>query len=240
MIKYIFVLFAVFLHGVVNAQTINLKTEHYPPYNMDLNLIGEGVGVGGASYEIVVEMMRRSGYSYNLDLISWKRAYGSAQKEQYTGVFSTTRTEKRENLFKWVGPIANNNYVLFSNNTRTIKIDDIDDVRNFTVGAYRGSAGEGLITAAGIKPELVRSDHLNTLKLARDRIDLWISGNLYGPYLAKQYGVTNLKEVYTVREAQMYVAFNLQTPNKVINKLNKILDEMRAEGFLESVYARYR
>ncbi|MGH1484800.1 MAG: substrate-binding periplasmic protein [Cellvibrionaceae bacterium] len=240
MSRYVLLLFVIFFNQSLNAQTINLKTEHYPPYNMDLNLIGEGAGVGGASYEIVVEMMRRSGYSYNLDLISWKRAYGAAQKEEYTGVFSTTRTEKREKLFKWVGPIANNNYVLFSNSTSDFTINTINDVKNYTVGAYRGSAGENLVAAAGIKPELVRSDHLNTLKLQRDRIDLWISGNLYGPYLAKQYGVTGLKEVFTVRKAQMYVAFNINTPDSIIAKLNGILDKMRAEGFLDSVYDRYR
>ena len=240
MTRYLLLLvLSVFYASWAGAQAIKLTTEHYPPYNIDLTLEGK-TGVGGASTEIVLEMMRRSGYSYELDLMSWKRAYGAAQEDYYTGVFSTTRTEKREKLFKWVGPIANNNYVLLANGQSDIEINSIDDLERFSVGAYRGSAAGSLVKSIGIDAELVRSDHLNTLKLQRNRIDLWVTGNLYGPYLAKQYGVTGLKEVYTLREAQMYVAFNLSTPDEVIAKLNGILRTMRAEGFFEKVYAQYR
>lgn len=223
------------------AQDIRLTTEHYPPYNIDLSLNDSGrTGIGGFSTEIVREMMRRSGYFYKFDLLSWKRAYASAQEEENTGVFSTTRTESREKLFKWVGPIANNNYVLLARSDSNIVINNVEDVKNYTVGAYRGSAAVALLKKVGIKPELVRSDHLNVLKLNRKRIDLWISGNLYGPYLAKQYGVADLKEVFTMREAQMYVAFNLQTDDSIVDKLNKTLKAMRDQGFISKVSEKYR
>ncbi len=225
----------------VQAQVIYLKTEHYPPYNIDLSLNDSGEsGIGGASAEIVLEMIRRSGYRHELELLPWKRAYRLAETEVYTGVFSTTRTEAREDVFKWVGPIADNNYVLFTMQDRNIILNDINAAKKYSVGAYQGSAGEGLMREAKIPIELVPRDHLNALKLQRNRIDLWVSGNLYGPYLAKQYGVTNLKEVYTVRKAQMYVAFNKSTPNVVINKLNNILQTMREEGFFNRVYDRYK
>jgi len=224
------------------AQSIRLVTEHYPPYNIDLTLEEKNSrnGIGGASTEIVIEMIRRSKYPYTLDLLPWKRAYGMAEKEPFVGLFSTTRTSAREKLFKWVGPIANNNYVLFSAKNPAIKLNSIEEASNYRIGSYRGSAGEALLKEVGIKSEIVRSDHLNVLKLAKNRVDLWVSGNLYGPYLAKQHGVTNLREVFTLREAQMYVAFNIETPDSVILTLNQILQEMRAEGFFESVYSRYR
>ncbi|MGH1486537.1 MAG: substrate-binding periplasmic protein [Cellvibrionaceae bacterium] len=236
MFKYILFFISLPLY----AQTITLTTEHYPPYNIDLSLDKSGTGIGGASTEIVLEMMRRSGYSYSMNLMPWKRAYGNAQEKKYTGVFSTTRTEARENLFKWVGPIANNNYVLFANRDKAIEINNDSDLSNYTVGAYRGSVAVSLLQSKGIDAELVRSDHLNVLKLQRGRIDLWISGNLYGPYLAKQYGVDTLTEVYTVRKAQMYIAFNIKTPATIVDNLNNILESMRKEGFLDEVYQRYR
>jgi hypothetical protein len=52
--------------------------------------------------------------------------------------------------------------------------------------------------------------------------------------------VTDIKEVFTVLEAQMYVAFNLNTPDSVVNKLNNVLLTVREEGFLDQVYTRYR
>jgi polar amino acid transport system substrate-binding protein len=221
------------------AQSINLKTEHYPPYSIDLTLEGDGIGIGGLGTEIVVEMMRRSGYAYTMDLVPWNRAYNAALKENYTGVFTAARTETREKLFKWVGPIADNNYVLFANSNSEINIDSNKDLENYSIGAYRGDIGVSLLKSIGIKPEIVRSDHLNILKLKRNRIDLWMSSNLYGRYLAKQYDAPDLKEVYTVRKAQVFAAFNLNTPDTIILELNKILQEMRDDGFIDDVYSRY-
>ncbi|MGH1485647.1 MAG: substrate-binding periplasmic protein [Cellvibrionaceae bacterium] len=240
MIKYAFLyIICAFIHiSHLNAQTITLTTEHYPPYNIDLTLDG-GVGVGGAATEIVLEMMRRSGYSYNLELMSWKRAYESTLKTKNTGAFSTTYTEARKNLFKWVGPLVDNDHVLLAKESSTIKIDSIDDVKEYSVGAYRGSSAASYLQSVGLKPELVRSDHLNPLKLQRGRIDFWMAGHLYGPHLAKQYDVTGLKPVYTVRKTKMYLAFNIETADDIINKLNAILRDMEQEGFLAEVYKRY-
>ncbi len=224
------------------SQAIHLTTEHYPPYNIDLSLTSKNKAnqIGGASTEIVKELMRRSEYSYTLKLFPWKRAYQAAQQTVYTGVFSTTRTPAREELFKWVGPIADNNYVLFTSSDRDILISRIADAKNYTVGAYGGSVAVSIMEDAGITTELVPRDYLNVLKLERERIDLWISGSLYGPYLAKQNGVTQLKEVFTVRKTQMYIAFNKETPDSIIEALNTILESMRKEGFMERVYSRYR
>lgn len=224
------------------SQTIHLTTEHYPPYNIDLSLNNrpESQQIGGASTDIVKELMKRSKYSHTLELLPWKRAYRSAQDVSYTGVFSTTRTPAREELFKWVGPIADNNYVLFSAKNRDIPISSIEDVKSYTVGAYSGSVAVSIMSDLGISTELVPSDHLNVLKLQRQRIDLWIAGSLSGPYLAKQNGFPNLKAAYTVRKAKMYIAFNKDTPNSVIDHLNAVLQTMREDGFVDRVYARYR
>lgn len=226
----------------VESQVIYLTTEHYPPYNIDLSLNRENrtQEIGGASTEIVKELMQRSKYSYSLKLLPWKRAYQSAQNEVYTGVFSTTRTPAREELFKWVGPIADNNYILFTSKDRDISISSIEEAKNYTVGAYGGSVAVSIMADVGITTELVPKDYLNILKLERERIDLWISGSLYGPYLAKQNGVSQLKEVFTVRKTQMYIAFNKETPDSIIQDLNTILESMRKEGFMEGVYSRYQ
>jgi ABC-type amino acid transport substrate-binding protein len=37
----------------------------------------------------------------------------------------------------------------------------------------------------------------------------------------------------------MYLAFNIETSDEVINRLNAILKKMDKEGFLAEVYARY-
>jgi len=46
-------------------------------------------------------------------------------------VFSTTRTESRENLFKWVGPIATATVGVIAKKDNYIKINSIDDLNKY-------------------------------------------------------------------------------------------------------------
>lgn len=228
-----------------HATTLRLTTEHYPPYNIDLTLSGDEArgawnNIGGMSTEIVAELMRRANYSYTIDMLSWKRAYGAAQKDAFTGVFSTTRTEQREELFKWVGPVAENNYVLLALKSRNLSFDKLGDAAGYRIGAYKGSAAADFAIRGGLNPDLVRSDHLNPAKLNRDRIDAWITGEAYGFYLAKQNGVTGLSVAHTYQKRFLYIAFNKETPDEIIDNLNMILKQMKAEGFVEAAYQRYR
>ena len=232
----------VFFSVLAKAQTIQLKTEHYPPYNIDLSPaeISSKKIISGSSTDIVREIMKRSGYKHNMELLPWKRAYRQAQEEVFTGVFSTTRTESRENLFKWVGPIAENNYVIMTSEKSNIVINSLNDLKRYTVGVYGGSAAAAILEKENIPVEIVPRDHLNALKLERERIDLWFTGRLQGLYLAKNNGVKGLKEIYKTPSRYMYIAFNLETSDIVIEKLNIILKEMEADGFVESVYTKYR
>jgi polar amino acid transport system substrate-binding protein len=234
--------FLIFFSAFANAQTIELKTEHYPPYNIDLSPaeISTKKQISGSSTEIVRELMKRSGYKYNMELLPWKRAYREAQDELMTGVFSTTRTDAREDLFKWVGPIAENNYVFFTSDKSNITINSFEDVKRYKVGVYGGSAALAILEKENIAVEIVPKDHLNALKLERQRIDLWFTGRLQGLYIAKNIGVTGLKEIYKTPSRYMYIAFNLETNDALIEQLNNIVEEMKDDGFFESVYYKYR
>ncbi|MGV8495432.1 hypothetical protein ACV342_32445, partial [Pseudomonas aeruginosa] len=44
----------------------------------------------------------------------WDRVYQQALSEPGYGVFSTARTPEREDKFKWVGPLAVNDWVLMA------------------------------------------------------------------------------------------------------------------------------
>jgi polar amino acid transport system substrate-binding protein len=243
-IKAIIFLFntLIFISVFTNAQTIKLTTEHYPPYNIDLSPaeVSSKKKISGSSTEIVRELMARSGYKYNMELLPWKRAYRQALEERLTGVFSTTRTEAREKLFKWVGPIAENNYVVMTSEKSRIVINSLDDMRRYKVGVYGGSAAASILEKENIPVEIVPKDHLNALKIDRERIDLWFTGRLQGLYLAKNNGVKGLKEIYKTPSRYMYIAFHLGTNDTVIDKLNKILKEMEDDGFIESVYDKYK
>ena len=76
-------------------------------------------------------------------------------------------------------------------------------------------------------------------KLTTGEIDLWATTDPVGRYLAKQEGVSGLQTVLRFNEAQLYLAINKDTPDEVVAKLQKALDEMRADGFIEQATNNY-
>jgi polar amino acid transport system substrate-binding protein len=60
-----------------------------------------------------------------------------------------------------------------------------------------------------------------------------------GRYLAKQEGVSGLTTALRFNDAQLYLALNVDTPDEVVQRLQKALDEMRADGYVEEVTNNY-
>ena len=59
----------------------------------------------------------------------WAQGYTMAQRQPNVALYSTTRTESRENLFKWVGPLATMKWVFFAKAGSGIKISSLDDAK---------------------------------------------------------------------------------------------------------------
>ena len=71
------------------------------------------------------------------------------------------------------------------------------------------------------------------------KIDLWATTDPVGRYLAKQEDVTGLNTVLRFRDAELYLALNKDTPDEVVQRLQKALDELRAEGFIDEMTNNY-
>jgi polar amino acid transport system substrate-binding protein len=215
---------------------LTLTTENYPPFNMqdesELRIIG-------ISTDIVREMMMRAGIGYAIKFLPWQRAYGMALENPATCVFSTTITDERLPLFKWVGPLTRNDWVFFGRADTAIEISSLDQARAYTVGGYKGDAVAIYLESEGFTLDLASHDHVNPNKLEAGRFELWASGNYLGPYLAGQAGV-DIVPLYTFRETLMGLACNLSVDDEVIAQLNNILETMRQDGALEAIAATYQ
>ncbi|MEM7194379.1 MAG: ABC transporter substrate-binding protein [Pseudomonadota bacterium] len=231
-----FVLIALSCVHSVHAQTIHLKTETYPPFNMN----NEDEKIIGISTEIVETLFERSGVEYTMELLPWQRAFNMALEEQNTAVFSTTRTAEREPKFKWVGPLVQNNWVFLARERNDIEISSLDDAKGLKVGGYQGDAVALFLADQGFDLDLTPHDSLNARKLARDRIDLWATGHLLGPYQASLEGLSGFEPVFTFRETIMAIAMNINTPDEIVDRLNSELQAMRASGVIAEIEARYQ
>ena len=95
------------------------------------------------------------------------------------------------------------------------------------------------LESQGLSPQNALRDQENVKKLIKGQIDLWATTDPVGRYLAKQEGVTGLQTVLRFNDAELYLAFNKDTPDEVIERLQKALDQMRADGFVDEVTKNY-
>ncbi|WP_339490900.1 substrate-binding periplasmic protein [Pseudomonas sp. EL_65y_Pfl2_R95] len=219
-----------------------LLTENFPPFNMavdDKNFARDD-GIDGISADVVREMFKRAGIKYTLTLrFPWDRLYRLTLDKPNYGLFSTTYTEERKPLFKWVGPLAKTGWVLLAAPGSDIKVASLKDSAQYKVGAYKNDAVSQALESQGLKPINALRDQENVKKLTSGKIDLWATTDPVGRYIAKQEGVSGLTTVLRFKEAELYLALNKDTPDEVVQRLQKALDELRAEGFVDDMTNSY-
>jgi len=219
-----------------------LLTENFPPYNMAKNgkNFAQDENIHGIAVDIVREIFKRADISYSLTLrFPWERIYKLALEKPGYGVFVTARLPEREKLFKWVGPIGPDDWVMLAKADSKIALDSLEQARQYRIGAYKGDAIAETLAKQGLKPMVVLRDQDNARKLVNGQIDLWATGDPAGRYLARQEGVSDLKTVLRFNSAELYLALNKDVPDDVVARLQKALDELRKEGEVDAIMARY-
>ncbi|MEG8233347.1 ABC transporter substrate-binding protein [Pseudomonas orientalis] len=219
-----------------------LLTENFPPYNMAKNgkNFARDENIEGIAVDIMRETFKRAGISYNLTLrFPWERIYKLALEKPGYGVFVMARLPDREALFKWVGPIGPDDWVLLAKADSKIELEGLDQARRYRIGAYKGDAIAQSLDKQGLKPVVALRDQDNAQKLMEGQIDLWATGDPAGRYLARQVGVNGLKTVLRFNSAQLYLALNKEVPDEVVARLQAALDELRKSGRVDEIMARY-
>ncbi|WP_053148655.1 ABC transporter substrate-binding protein [Pseudomonas sp. P97.38] len=219
-----------------------LLTENFPPYNMAKNgkNFAQDENIQGIAVDIVREVFKRADITYSLTLrFPWERIYKLALENPGYGVFVMARLPEREKLFKWVGPIGPDDWIMLAKADSPIALDSLEQARKYRIGAYKGDAIAETLGKQGLNPIVVLRDQDNARKLVNGQIDLWATGDPAGRYLARQEGVTDLKTVLRFNSAELYLALNKDVPDEVVARLQAALDELRKEGAVDAIMARY-
>ncbi|MBU6958689.1 ABC transporter substrate-binding protein [Pseudomonas sp. CVAP len=225
-----------------NGTDLVLLTENFPPYNMAKNgkNFAQEDNIDGIAVDIVREMFKRAEITYSLTLrFPWERIYKLALEKPGYGVFVMARLPDREKLFKWVGPIGPDDWIMLAKADSKITLESLAQARKYKIGAYKGDAIAETLAKQGLKPIVVLRDQDNAKKLVNGQIDLWATGDPAGRYLARQDGVTGLKTVLRFNSAQLYLALNKDVSDEIVARLQAALDQLRKEGVVDDIMARY-
>lgn len=227
----------------VNAQAadvVQILTQNYPPFSMsanDKNFERED-GIVGIDKEVVVEMFKRAKVPYQMSLrFPWSRLQEMAEQTPDFAIYSLSRSAQRESRYKWVGPLSEIQLVLLKMPGSPIVLNNLDDARKYSIGSVAGTSVSQYLAKRNFEVKSVLSGA--PARLQAGEFDLWATTNPAGNFESNKAGVGRLEVAYSISSTQLYLAMNKQTPDDVVQKLQSALDQMRKEGFINQVTARY-
>lgn len=206
---------------------ITFYTEHFPPanYMQDDKLVGITVD----SLEVVWNELNLP--EQYVRVVPWIRGYKSTLKTPNAALFTMSRTPARENLFKWVGPLFKSVHVLMAKKSDNLKLTNLADVLGHKVSTIKGDISEISLRQIGMPDfNIAKVDNLERafIMMQSGRVDMMMVSIHGFQHLTKRLDVdaSKYEQVWKVNEIGNYVAFNLETPDKVIEAYQKAFDKV--------------
>lgn len=229
----------------LRAEPLVIYTEQFPPYNFikDDRIVGINI-------DIIKQACQLAELQCVFKLYPWLRAFTAAQKNGYSGVMSTSKNEKREHLFQWVGPLVNSeNYFYKLKSRQDIQITDAKDLLNYTVSAQSGDIYQEILLDLGFvkdKNILRVSSKFKGVKLFFEKkLDLLISADLTLAHQVGKYGykAEALEPVFPLNQNGTFgnfLALNKSVDPILVKRLQQQVDKLRQSGEFARLTERYR
>jgi polar amino acid transport system substrate-binding protein len=213
--------------GPGTSSSLRIITEQNPPFNYT----DEAGQVTGQATEIVKKLISATGTTANIEILPWAEGYELMQKNSNVMLYSTVRTESRENMFKWVGPVGSDDEWFFTRAGSEIKISSLDDARKVkSIAVYKNDRNQLFLSEKGFTNLTIYNDDMECVKnLTAGNVDLWLGpskGSFYITWRAR-INAADLQKVFFVRSSEYYLAFNKNTPDSVIKAWQTALDDMK-------------
>ena len=199
-----------------------------------------GKTVYGRTADKIHEIMLRSHIPYQMQSMSWNRAFELAKVQPDTCVFSTARTAERESSFKWIGPIATGIWVIVGPQDKLGKITQLDQIRDANIGVNLGDVLTGYLSQKGFSVVRSYDDDTSLKNLAVGRLDYWASdSNEANSKLALHNLKDQLAILFSFGTVDYYMACNTGVSDETVNLLKASLKDMKADGTADKIDARY-
>jgi len=227
-----------------NFDDLILITEEYPPFSFTEDGFRRGIAT-----DALMEILAASGsLKSHKDVASlpWARGYHIALNTPNVLLFSVMRTNAREKLFKWVGPIIAADIVLLQKTSHHLVIDNPQQIneQKLKVGVVLDDVGQLLLKERQINDRQIfplnKGSYLAQM-LNEDRVDLAAYDQLVMFWNLKQLGADpkGFSPVYTLDKSGYYYALSLDVDDLLVEKLQKELDRLKSTGRLNTIIQSY-
>jgi polar amino acid transport system substrate-binding protein len=233
---------SVLLASHVQSDELLVLTEEFKPFQYE----AENGQPAGFMVELMGIVFERAGVEMEdggVKIFPWARAYDMLLDIDNAAAFMTVRTAEREDLFKWVGPLAPREMWLFKLKDREdIQANNLEEAKTFTIGGYQSAQTDYLIELGFPDVDIAPHEKLNVQRLLKRRVDMVPSLELMMAERLRDLGVsydTVEKVILFDDRFDYYLAINLNTPDDLVMRLQAALDEVKADGAYAQLRAKY-
>ena len=225
--------------GPATDAGLRIITEDLPPFNY----AGADGKAAGQSTDVVNAILTRLNQKASIEILPWSEGYNLASAGPRTVLYSTGRTDEREKLFRWVGPVASMDYMLYARNGSGLQVGSLEAAKKAgRIGVVKDDARHQFllenrfahITTCGSDAECLRN-------LMAGTTDLWLGSSADAADIAGKEGIdpSAFVALYPVRTVPLYIAFSNDTPDSVITGWQDALDAMKKDGTFEAIRKKY-
>jgi len=210
-----------------SLENITFYTENYPPANYLVNNQLKGISVD--TLKAIWKHMNIP--EQEILQVPWARGYRFTLDNKNTALFTMSKTQPRENLFKWVGPIFNSTHVLIAKKTKNFQFSSLGQTFYHKVATVEGDISEISLHQIGFPSSnmaTVSSLKQAFLMMESNRVDM-IVVSIHGfEHLAKQlnFDANDYEQVWQVNKTGNYLAFNINTSDEVIQTYQRAFDDI--------------
>ncbi len=248
-LRIIIVISCIITHGSLsgapplNEESFTLLCSEWPPFEYT-DKDGEPTGY---SVEVLQAVLKELDIPDNIQIYPWYRAYKISQSKKNTLIFTLARTKSRENLFKWVGPIAPRDMYLWKlKNRKDVTVENWDDLKEYMIGTVKGEAAEKQLLAKGFRIHKnispVTKQIQNYHMLYAKRIDF-----VYGLELSTIFGLEQAglnpdkieRSLLLDTGLEYYYGFSNETSDGVVDQFRAALKRVKENGIYDMITSKY-
>ncbi|KMN36280.1 hypothetical protein VI26_07095 [Chromobacterium sp. LK1] len=219
------------------APVLSVYSVEYPPLVMK----GDAGRSSGIAVEVIAQAALLAGLGVRMPEMPWKRAQLQVQQDADSCLIPFTRSPEREKLYRWVGLVLESNQSFFINTHRSLVLNTLDDVRGKRVVALLGSSVADYLRKNNIPFSVLPTPEEAERELAAGVADIWAVHDVVAAYTIKQVGAPagNFREGLRMQSTGIYLACSLKMPDATALKLSRAFQQLRENGKLEKIVAKY-
>ena len=202
----------------------------------------------GISTEILFALLKRLDLHWPIEFMTWTVGYHIALREPNILLYSMLRTEDREKLFQWVGPLFTVSMNLYRKSGRNaVNISTIKDALSYRIGVVKDNfehhyfSDQGLTVGQQLFP--VEQQDQNFQALLDEHVDLiaLTASQATQHIQAKGYSASQFEPVLEMKDisGDIYMVFSLHTDPHYVQKFSEALQELKSTAAYRKILDKW-